>query len=37
MVRPVAEEEASPSPPADPLKQTFDDPFDLPRLDSDRP
>jgi membrane-bound ClpP family serine protease len=36
VVRPVAEEEPPP-PPSDPLKQSFDDPFDLPRLDSSQP
>ena len=37
VVRPVAEEEPPAPPPADPLQRTYDDPFDLPRLDSDRP
>jgi membrane-bound ClpP family serine protease len=37
VVRPIVEGEASASPPADPLQRVFDDPFDLPRLDSDRP
>jgi membrane-bound ClpP family serine protease len=37
VVRPVAEDEPSAPPPADPLKQTYDDPFEIPRLDSDRP
>jgi membrane-bound serine protease (ClpP class) len=30
VVRPVADDEASASPPADPLKRTFDDPFSAP-------
>lgn len=37
VVRPVAEDESSASPPADPLQRNYDDPFDLPRLDSNRP
>jgi len=37
VVRPVAENASSAPPPADPLQQTFDDPFDLPPLDSDKP
>jgi hypothetical protein len=37
VVRPVADDELPPSPPADPLQRDFDDPFELPRLDSDRP
>jgi membrane-bound ClpP family serine protease len=37
VVRPVADDELPPSPPADPLQRAFDDPFELPRLDSDRP
>lgn len=37
VVRPVAENEPSAPPPADPLQRSYDDPFDLPRLDSNRP
>ena len=37
VVRPVADEEPSASPPADPLQRSYDDPFDIPRLDTDRP
>jgi membrane-bound ClpP family serine protease len=37
VVRPVPADEPPPPPPSDALKQTFDDPFDLPRLDSERP
>ena len=37
VVRPVGDDESSPSPPADPLQRAFDDPFEAPRLDSDEP
>jgi membrane-bound ClpP family serine protease len=37
VVRPVTEGEESAPTPTDPLKQNFDDPFDLPRLDSNQP
>ena len=37
VVRPVTGDEPSVSPPVDPLQRNYDDPFDLPRLDSDRP
>jgi membrane-bound ClpP family serine protease len=37
VVRPVAEDEPPAPPPTDPLTQTFDDPFEVPRLDSDPP
>jgi membrane-bound ClpP family serine protease len=35
VVRPVAADETPQPPPSDPLTQTFDDPFEVPRLDSD--
>jgi membrane-bound ClpP family serine protease len=34
VVRPVTEGEPVAPPPSDPLRQNYDDPFDLPRLDS---
>jgi membrane-bound ClpP family serine protease len=37
VVRPVADDEPSAPPPADPLRQSYDDPFEIPPLDSDRP
>jgi membrane-bound ClpP family serine protease len=37
VVRPVAEGQPPASPPADPLERAYDDPFDLPPLDSDKP
>jgi membrane-bound ClpP family serine protease len=37
VVRPVAEGEPPAPPPSDPLKQNYDDPFELPRLDSGQP
>jgi membrane-bound ClpP family serine protease len=35
VVRPVAEDDEPVPPPTDPLKQSFDDPFELPRLDNE--
>jgi membrane-bound ClpP family serine protease len=37
VVRPIVEDEPPAPPPVDPLQRTYDDPFDLPRLDSDQP
>jgi membrane-bound ClpP family serine protease len=37
VVRPVAEDEPPASPPTDPLRENYDDPFEIPPLDSDRP
>jgi membrane-bound ClpP family serine protease len=37
VVRPVTEDEPPAPPPTDPLQQTFEDPFDVPRLDSNEP
>jgi membrane-bound ClpP family serine protease len=37
VVRPVTDDEPPAAPPANPLAETYDDPFEIPRLDSDRP
>jgi membrane-bound ClpP family serine protease len=37
VVRPAAEDETPAKPPADPLKQNYEDPFELPPLDSQQP
>jgi membrane-bound ClpP family serine protease len=37
VVRPVADDEPPTPPPTDPLRQNYDDPFEIPPLDSDRP
>lgn len=34
VVRPIAEDAAAESPPVDPLQRTYEDPFDIPRLDN---